>query len=310
MKRIVFLALFAAASAFAAETKEANTGSAPAKQITLGLAIPYFGQEFWATVQKGAEDAAAKAGVQLVVAESYNDPAKQTAQVESFIASKVAGILLPPANPQALAPVVQEANQADIPVIGVDTKVAGGKETSFVASDNITVGEIAGKYIVDRLNGKGNVFIGTWPQNQSTLDRVVGLKNVLSKNPDIKIVAEQVAKLPPDTTAQAEDVFTAYTNIDAFFGIADVQTLPFWKVAKERGINNKIFFVGVDATKEGLAAVAENSGYAATVAQQPYDMGRIAVETALAIANGQKVEEYIEVPVTLVTLKNLKEFVK
>ena len=42
----------------------------------------------------------AKAGVKLVVAESYNDPTKQTSQVESFVASKVDAILLPPANPK------------------------------------------------------------------------------------------------------------------------------------------------------------------------------------------------------------------
>jgi ribose transport system substrate-binding protein len=304
MERVVF-AVFALLVSATTQTSRAAD-----KQISLGLAIPYFGQEYWITLQKGAEDAASKAGVTLVVAESYNDPTKQTSQVESFIASKVAAILLPPANPQALIPAVEEANQAKIPVITVDTKVAGGKITSFVASNNITVGKIAGKYIVERLKGKGNVFIGTWPQNQATLDRVVGLKEVLSQNPDVKIVGEQVAKLPPDTTAQAEDVFTAYKDIDAFFGISDVQTLPFWKVAKERGINQKIFFVGVDATKEGLAAVAENSGYAATVAQQPSEMGKLAVETALKVSNGETVPDYIEVPVTLVTADNLKEFMK
>jgi len=139
-----------------------------------------------------------------VVAESYNDPTKQTAQVESFIASKVDAILLPPANPQALIPAVEEANKAGIPVITVDTNVAGGKVASFVASNNITVGKIAGKYIVDRLKGKGSVFIGTWPQNQATLDRVVGLKDVISQSPGIKIAGEQVAKLPPDTTARKQ----------------------------------------------------------------------------------------------------------
>ena len=310
MKRFIVLLLVLALpiAAFATGGKEGTTGAA--KQITMGLPMPYIGQEFWATVQKGAEDAAAKAGVKLVVTASHADPTKQVAQVESFIAAKVDAILLPPSNPEALVPAVKEANTAKIPVIGIDTKVAGGDIASFVASNNITVGEIAGKYFADRLKGKGNVFIGTWPQHQATLDRVVGLKNVLSKYPDIKIVGEEVAKLPPDTTSQAENVFTAYTDIDAFFGISDVQTLPFWKVAKDRGLTNKMFFVGVDATGEGLSAVAENNGYAGTVAQQPYDMGRLAVETALKIIKGESVPAYIEVPVTLVTIDNLKQFQK
>jgi ABC-type sugar transport system substrate-binding protein len=94
------------------------------------------------------------------------------------------------------------------------------------------------------------------------------------------------------------------------FGIADVQTLPFWKVAKERKINDKVFFVGVDATKEGLAAVAENSGYAGSVAQQPAKMGALGVDTALKVINGEKVSDYTEVPVTLVTIDNVKDFMK
>jgi len=301
IKKLVIATLLAAV---------ASAPTAFAKDISLGLAIPYFGQEFWATVQKGAEDEAAKTGVKLVVAESYNDPTKQTAQVESFVASKVDAILLPPVDPQALIPAVEEANKAGIPVITVGTNVAGGKVTSFVGSNNITVGKIAGKYIVDRLKGKGSVFIGTWPGNQATLDRVIGLKDVIGQSPGIKIAGEQVAKLPPDTTAQAEAVFTAYPDINAMFGISDVQTLPFWKVAKERGINDKIFFVGVDATKEGLAAVAEKSGYAATVAQQPVTMGALGVDTALKVIKGEKVPEYIEVPVSLVTNDNVKEFMK
>ncbi len=310
LKRFVLtiLGLAIVASAFAGGTKEGT--NAAAKQITMGLPMPYIGQEFWATVQKGAEEAAAKAGVKLVVTASHADSTKQISQVESFIAAKVDAILLPPSNPEALIPAVKEANQAKIPVVGIDTKVSGGDLASFVASNNITVGEIAGKYIAERLNGKGNVFIGTWPQHQATLDRVVGLKNILAKYPDIKIVGEQVAKLPPDTTSQAENVFTAYTDIDAFFGISDVQTLPFWKVAKDRGLTNRTFFVGVDATAEGLSAVAEKNGYAGTVAQQPYDMGRLAVETALKIIKGESVPSYTEVPVTLVTTDNLKQFQK
>jgi ribose transport system substrate-binding protein len=275
--------------------------SASAKDITLGLAIPYFGQEYWATLQKGAVDEAAAVGVKLVVAESYNDATKQTAQVEAFIASKVDAILLPPANPQALAPVVEEAAKAGIPVIAIDTNIASEKVTSFVASNNVTVGKIAAKYIAERLNGTGNVFIGTWPQNEATLQRVSGFKEQLKDYPNIKIAAEQVAKLPPDTTAQAEAVFTAYPDIQAMFGISDVQTLPFWKVAKERGINDKIIFVGVDATTEGVAAVKENSGYAGTVAQQPAKMGALGVDTAIKVVNGEKVPAYIEVPVMLVT---------
>jgi ribose transport system substrate-binding protein len=304
MKRIgaILLVLFVSFALFA--------GGGGEKKIKLGIAMPYIGQEFWAVVQKGAEETAAKMGVELTVVSSHQDPTKQISQVESFLAAKVDAILLPPADPTALIPAVETANKQGIPVIGIDTQVLGGKEVSFVASNNISVGEIAGKYIADRLKGKGKLFINAYPQHVATRQRVEGLKNILKNNPGIVIVGEEVAKLPPDSTAQAENVMTAYKQMDAFFGVADVVTLPFWKVAKDRGRNTSIFFVGVDATGEALAAIEENNGYAATVAQQPYEMGKLGVETAIKVVKGEKVPEFIEVPVVLVTLENLKEFKK
>ncbi|MCX6090651.1 MAG: sugar ABC transporter substrate-binding protein [Candidatus Atribacteria bacterium] len=281
------------------------------KKIALGLAIPYIGQEFWAVVQKGAEETAAKMpNVELTVVQSHQSPTKQLSQIEAFIAAKVNAILLPPADPSALVPAVEEANKQGIPVIGVDTAVVGGKLTSFIASNNITVGEIAGKYIADRLKGKGKIIVIGYPQHTATRQRVEGLKNVLKNFPDIQIIAEEVGKLPPDTQAQAENILTAYKQFDALFAVADVLTLPFWKVAKDLGRNKEIFFVGVDATGEALAAIEENSGYAASVAQQPYQMGALAVETAVKVVKGEKVESFTEVPVVLVTFDNLKDFKK
>jgi len=297
---LVFAVFMSTISAFGAE-----------KKISLGLAIPYIGQEFWAVVQKGAEDgAAAMPDVELTVVQSHQAPTKQISQIESFIAAKVDAILLPPADPSALVPAVEEANKQGIPVIGVDTAVVGGKLTSFIASNNITVGEIAGKYIADRLKGKGKIIVIGYPQHTATRQRVEGLKNVLKDYPDIEIIAEEVGKLPPDTQAQAENIMTAYKQFDALFGVADVLTLPFWKVAKDLGRNKDIFFVGVDATGEALAAIEENSGYAASVAQQPYQMGKLAVETAVKVVKGEQVESFTEVPVVLATFDNLKDFKK
>jgi len=290
----------------------ASGGPAIAQEkISIGIAMPYIGQEFWAVVQAGAEETAAKMpNVELTVVQSHQAPTKQIAQIEAFIAAKVDAILLPPADPSALIPAVEEANKQGVPVIGIDTAVVGGELASFVASNNISVGEIAGKYIVERLKGKGKLVVIAYPQHTATRQRVEGLKDILKDYPEIEIIAEEVGKLMPDTQAQAENVMTAYKQFDALFGVADVLTIPFWKAAKEVGRNDEIFFVGVDATGEALAAIEENSGYAATVAQQPYQMGKLGVETAVKVVQGESVESYIEVPVVLVTTDNLAEFKK
>ena len=79
-------------------------------------------------------------------------------------------------------------------------------------------------------------------------------------------------------------------------------------MAKERNRGDKILFVGVDASDDGLLAVAEGLGYEATIAQQPFLMGKMAVEAAIKVLNGETLEEFTEVPVILVTRENLEEF--
>ncbi|NPV54350.1 MAG: sugar ABC transporter substrate-binding protein [Firmicutes bacterium] len=280
-------------------------------KITIGIAIPYIGQEFWADVAKGVREAVAEhPNVKLIYAESHQNPTEQIGQIESFIAAGVDVILLPPADPTALAPAVREAKRANIPVIGVDTAVVGEEVVSLVASNNLSVGRIAGKYIAKQLNGKGDLVVIGYPQHEATRKRVEGLKLALKDYPGIRIITEQVGKLPPDTYAQAEDILTAYPKFDAVFGVADVLTIPFWKAAKDVGRNKEIIFVGVDATGEAIAAIKEKSGYAATVAQQPVNMGRLAVETALKVVKGERVDKFIEVPTLLVTIDNVNKFVK
>lgn len=278
-------------------------------KIKLAYPSPYVGQEFWSEVKRGIEETAASMpNVEMTVVTSHEDATTQMSQVESFIAAKVDAILLAPTDFTALTPAVEEANKAGIPVIGVDAATAGGKLETLVASNNISVGKAAGEYIAKALGGKGKVILGDYSRHSSCRARSDGFREALKKYPGIKIIHTLDVKLMPETTDQAENVLTAFPDFDAYFSCADVISVPFYKVAKERGRGEKIIFVGVDASDDGLAAVEEGLGYRATIAQQPYLMGKMAVEAAIKVLNGQKLEKFTEVPVILVTKDNLEKF--
>lgn len=65
--------------------------------------------------------------------------------------------------------------------------------------------------------------------------------------------------------------------------------------------------IGFDGTEDGLQAVEEGTLYA-SVAQQPAELGRIAVRNAVKTAGGDQVERSVMVPVKVVTKENVAEF--
>src|SRR3984885_12673740 len=116
------------------------------------------------------------------------DLGKQFTQIDNFIAAGVDFIILNPGGPKAITPAIRKAQAAGIFVVAVDT-VAEGADAA-VTTDNVQAGSIAGQYIADKLNGKGNVIIENGPQVSAVIDRVVGCKQVFAKYPGIKILSD------------------------------------------------------------------------------------------------------------------------
>ena len=134
----------------------------------IALVLKTLNNPFFIDMQRGAEEAARKLGVDLIVqaAEREIDVDKQLQIVENLIQSKVDAICITPSGSREIVPAVLKANQAHIPVVIVDTRVdaaalkeAGGVVAAFIGSDNFEGGKLAGEFIIKALNGKGNVAI-------------------------------------------------------------------------------------------------------------------------------------------------------
>ena len=111
---------------------------------------PGAGNPFWAAVEKGAKDKGAELGVDVVVVAppAETDVQAQVSQVEDLIAQKVEGIALAPTDPGALAPVVDAAKAAGIPVVFVDT-LGSNEGVTFIGTNNEVGAALAAKYMCD-----------------------------------------------------------------------------------------------------------------------------------------------------------------
>lgn len=272
-----------------------------ATKVTMGLAISTLNNPFFVELKEGAEAAARKLGVDLVVVDAQNDANRQLASIENLIQKRVSVILVNPTDSAAVVPAIRAANKAGIPVITVDRGASGGEVATHIASDNVAGGRMAAEYVVKLLGGKGRVVeLEGIPGTSAARDRGKGFNEVLKKYPGIEVVARQEAGFDRAKGLHVmENILQAQPRIDAVFAHNDEMALGALKALAAAG-RTGIKVVGFDAIDDAVKAVKDGQ-LAATVAQKPAEMGRLAVEYGLKVLEGQKVDQYIPVELALVT---------
>lgn len=275
-----------------------------------GLAVSTLNNPFFVTLRDGAQEQADEMGVNLVVLDSQNDSATEASNIEDLIQRGVDALLINPTDADAIVPSVQRANQAGIPVFTIDRSAGGGEVVSHIASDNTAGGRMAAEYIVEQLGGSGRVVeLEGIPGTSAARERGQGFNEVMDQQGDIEIIARQTANFDRTEGLNVfQNILQANQNIDATFAHNDEMVLGAIEAADQAGRLEDILFVGFDAVDDALAAVEEGS-LAATVAQQPAEMGRLGVETAYnSVVEGESVDEFIPVPLQLVTQDNVGDF--
>ncbi len=212
-------------------------------------------------------------------------------------------LLVNPTDADAIVPSIQKANEAGIPVFTIDRGAAGGEIVSHIASDNVAGGRMAGEFLCQALGESGKVvelegIAGT----SAARDRGQGFNDYMSSEcTGVEIVARQTANFNrAEGLSVFENILQAQPEIAGVFAHNDEMILGAIEAAEAAGRAGEIIFVGFDAVDDAVAAV-EAGSLAATIAQQPSEMGRLGVEFAVKYLNGESVEDYVPVDLALVT---------
>jgi ribose transport system substrate-binding protein len=270
---------------------------------------------FFIDMQKGAEEAARRLGVELVVQspEREIDVEKQMQIVENLVQTGIRALCIAPASSKGVIPAMAKANAARVPIVVVDDEVdakaaaeAGVRTESYVGSDNVDGGRIAGRYLVEASGGRANVAVLEGIPGHETGDsRLAGFKEAIRAAPGVKVVASQTANWERDQGFTVfQNMLQAHAEIDAVFACNDMMALGAVEAIAAAGRTGRIRVIGFDAVDDAKKAIAAGS-MAASVAQFPSEMGRLAVETAVKLMNGETVPKDQRTKIGLVTKETL-----
>jgi len=277
---------------------------------SVGMTLMTLDNPYFVAYKEALDELAAKEGFTATTESADFDLAKQQAQIEAFIQKKVDVILLNAVDSRGIAGAVQQAVAANIPVIAVDVEADGGVTTS-ITSDNFQAGQLAGQYLVEKLNGKGNVVLINGNPVTSVFDRVDGFKDAIKDYPDIKIIEDQNGKLNRDDSYKVfENILASHPEgtIDAVFGVNDPTSIGAYLAAKAAN-RSDFFFVSVDGSQAAVDIMKTDEMFAQTSQQHPKAQVAKAIELTKLIINGEKVEEKVLIPTDSIHQGNLDQFV-
>jgi ribose transport system substrate-binding protein len=273
--------------------------SAPdaASRPRIAFVLKTLNSPFFMDMQKGAQEAANRLNVDLVVqaAEREVDVDKQMQIIENLVQTRVGALCITPSGSKEIVPAIQKANAAGIPVVIVDTRVdpaaaqeAGVKIASFVGSDNYEGGRLAGEHLVEATGGKAKVAVLEGIPGHETGDsRLRGFKEAIKDAPGVTIVASQPANWERDLGFNVfQNMLQAHPEVDAVFACNDMMALGAVEAIAAAGKTGKIRVFGFDAVDDARQAI-DSGAMVGSVAQFPSEMGRLAVESAVKLLKGE-----------------------
>ncbi|HEY6870835.1 MAG TPA: substrate-binding domain-containing protein, partial [Novosphingobium sp.] len=268
-------------------------------------------EPFFVAMRRNALDEAGRLGVDLMIVDAQSNSAKQTADVETAVATGTRGVIIAPNDVNALTPAVDYVLKAGVPIATVDRKVdQASRPVPHFGADNVAGGRLMAQFVVQRFpQGAKIVLLTGSPGSSSAIDRSTGIHAVLDQaGPAYRILAEQTARWQRDQgLTVTQNILTALggDRPDALIAEDDDMAMGAVEALRQAGIKG-VTVIGFNATPEALKLVRAGE-MAATVEQSPSRQIRIALDQVVAnIRRGTPITGARVVPI-LVTAHNLAD---
>ncbi|MGF1723503.1 ABC transporter substrate-binding protein [Photobacterium nomapromontoriensis] len=277
------------------------------EEITIGMSFQEMNNAYFVTMKESLEEAASDIGAKLIITDARHDVAKQISDVEDMLQKNIDILLLNPTDSVGIQSAVYSAHEAGVITVAIDAQ-AEGPIDSFVGSKNYDAGYLAGKFLADSLDGKGEVAILDGIPVVPILERVRGFEAAMKEYPQIKVVTKQNGQQDRSISLNVtENMLQAAPKLDGIFSVNDGGAMGAMAAIEASGRDVKL--VSVDGHPEAVEAILKgNTPFIATSAQYPRDQVRIGLGMALAKKWGANIPTVVPVEVKLITNENAKGF--
>jgi D-xylose transport system substrate-binding protein len=309
----------------AASGGEPQGGGRGGDKIVIGLSLDTLKETRWQTDRDLFVKRAKELGAEVLVQAANSDDSVQMRDVQTLLTSGVDVLVIVPHDGKAMAKAVNLAHEAKVPVVSYDRLIRDSEPDLYLSFDNLRVGELQAQFVIDRLNGRGNIIriYGAKTDNNAALFKQ-GQDKVLEpyiKNGQIKVIHEDWTEdwRPENAKRIANAAISANpgVKIDAVLASNDGTAGGAIQALDEEGLAGKVLVTGQDAELVAMQRIVGGT-QSMTIYKPIKNLAPRAVEVAVAMAKGKPViaqssvhNGAIQVPsvlsdVTVVTRENME----
>ena len=289
---------------------ESSASGGGGKNYSMTLIAGVKGDEFYITMNCGAQEAAKAAGAKI----NFQGPdqfaaAQQTPIVNAVTAKKPDAVLVAPTDTKALYAPIKQLADGGSKVVLVDTTLEKpDMAVSQIASDNLEGGREAGRTLLKLIGGKGKVLVVNVNPGISTTDaRGKGFEEAVKGKPGVEYLGQEYSN---DDPAKASSIVTAtlakHPDLKGIFGANLFSAEGAAAGLRQAGKLGDVKIVGFDAGPKQVKDL-EDGLVQALIAQKPADIGRQGVEQAVAALDGKPTKKEIGTGFEVVTKDNLDQ---
>lgn len=278
--------------------------------------------DYWNTVKLGAEAAAKEFNVKLTfkAPDSESDIDEQVGMVEDSIKEKADVIILAASSYMGLAQVVDQAAYYKIPVISVDAEVGSARVQAYVGSNGYEAGQKSAERLIQLLRGYGEIGIINFTNSSLNVDpgstgsidygardadeREKGFLNYAARYPNVKVVQISYTS---SSTVEAEtltrEMLEKHPNLRGIATLNEIASQGAAKVIQSLRLDN-IKMVAFDSSPSMMESLQDGT-VQATVIQNPFSNGYLAVKYAVEALEGATIPERVDTGTKLIDLENM-----
>ena len=282
-------------------------GSEP---VRVGVILNYLDDPFFVAMYEGVRAEARRLGVRITVRSvtSNAELGDQAAQLRALVAADNDCYVI---NPITATNLVGALRGVDEPIVNIDSPVepaaarrAGVRIRTYIGTDDLVSGRLAGERMAALLPDGGDVaLVGGIADNVNSGVRLEGFERGI-RGTRVRVVARVNADYNR-TKAQiaAERILRAHPRLAGFFAVSDSMVLGIADTLRGAGDSGEVKVIGHDGTVAALDQIRAGS-ISADVSQYPYVMGQMAIEACVAAARGATVPARVDAPIALLTKAN------
>lgn len=280
---------------------------------TVGVANFTLGGPYFNGMDTAIRAQADERGVEAISTDANGDAAKLASDVEDLISRGVDAVIISGGPLESAPAVLNSLDAAGIPVVLVDRQFQSGEYTSWLGPDNERIGVQDGEFIAEYLpdGGKVGIIKGGPADNSIGLARTEGFTSVIGADDRFEVVeAPDFGGWGSDGGLTVmENLLASHPDLAAVFCENDAMCLGAQRAIDNAGLTDQIVLAGVDGQLEALEAIAAGGNYVVTGLNSADEIGRLGLDRALDILEGEDVEKDTVVDSPQITQENAQEHI-